>query len=69
MITIGLDFGTHQTKVCIENKQGVELNYSFLKFNDNKGGLNYTLPSIIISMRMATCRMDIYLMADRKSVV
>ena len=47
MITIGLDFGTHQTKVCIENKQGVELNYSFLKFNDNKGGLNSTLPSII----------------------
>ena len=34
MITVGLDFGTHQTKVCIEDKEGVELNYSFMKFFD-----------------------------------
>ena len=28
MITVGLDFGTHQTKVCIEHKEGVELSYT-----------------------------------------
>jgi hypothetical protein len=48
MITVGLDFGTHQTKICIENKKGVELSYTFMKFKDiyhNK--LFYTLPSIM----------------------
>ena len=47
MITVGLDFGTHQTKICIERKEGVELEYSFVKFNDFKGGLKYTLPTVI----------------------
>lgn len=47
MITVGFDFGTHQTKVCVENKKGVELSYEFLKFKDDKGKLQYTLPSII----------------------
>lgn len=47
MITVGLDFGTHQTKVCIENKEGVELNYTFMKFEDTYRHLFYTLPSII----------------------
>lgn len=47
MITVGLDFGTHQTKVCIENKEGVECNYSFFKFLDKNGIEHYTLPSII----------------------
>lgn len=47
MITIGLDFGTHQTKICVENKDGVELSYSFIKFNDEKNKPQYTLPSII----------------------
>jgi len=47
MITVGLDFGTHQTKVCIENKEGVELNYKFMKFKDTHDNLYYTLPSII----------------------
>jgi hypothetical protein len=47
MITVGLDFGTHQTKVCIEDKKGVELNYSFFKFMDIHGNMQYTLPSII----------------------
>ena len=28
MITVGLDFGTHQTKVCIEDKQGAETHYN-----------------------------------------
>lgn len=47
MITVGLDFGTHQTKVCIERKERAELEYSFLKFEDSRGQLCYTLPSII----------------------
>lgn len=47
MITVGLDFGTHQTKVCIENKDGVELSYSFMKFKDAYHRECYTLPSII----------------------
>ena len=47
MITVGLDFGTHQTKVCIENKEGVELNYTFMKFEDTYHRQFYTLPSII----------------------
>lgn len=47
MITVGLDFGTHQTKVCIESKGGVERNYTFMKFGYNENHMYYTLPSII----------------------
>lgn len=47
MITVGLDFGTHQTKVCVERKDGVELEYRFFEFADTKGDKHYTLPSII----------------------
>ena len=47
MITVGLDFGTHQTKVCIESKSGVERNYTFMKFGYNENHMYYTLPSII----------------------
>ena len=47
MITVGLDFGTHQTKVCIENKEGVECNYSFFKYRDENGVEQYTIPSVI----------------------
>ena len=46
-ITVGLDFGTHQTKICVERKEGVELDYEFLKFKDRHGNMSYTLPSII----------------------
>ena len=45
--TIGLDFGTHQTKVCVEEKDRFETKYSFVAFDDNKGGKSYVLPSII----------------------
>lgn len=45
--TIGLDFGTHQTKVCVEEKDRFETKYSFVAFEDNKGGKSYVLPSII----------------------
>lgn len=47
MITVGLDFGTHQTKVCLEHKEGVECEYEFFKFEDKNGIKQYTLPSII----------------------
>lgn len=47
MITVGLDFGTHQTKVCVERKERAELEYSFIKFKDCHGQSQYTLPSII----------------------
>lgn len=45
--TVGFDFGTHQTKLCVENKVGAELNYEFFKFCDANGKEQYTLPSII----------------------
>lgn len=47
MITVGLDFGTHQTKVCIEDKKGVETHYKFQRFRNPSGQLLYTLPSVI----------------------
>ena len=47
MITVGLDFGTHQTKVCIEDSEGVEINYSFMKFEDTYHSEFYTLPSVV----------------------
>lgn len=47
MITVGLDFGTHQTKVCVESKGGVELSYTFIKFFGADNKLYFTLPSII----------------------
>lgn len=47
LVTVGLDFGTHQTKVCIECKGGVELSYTFLKYKAPDEQMYYTLPSII----------------------
>ena len=47
MITVGLDFGTHQSKICIEYKEGAELSYEFFKFKDANNESKYTLPSII----------------------
>ena len=47
MITVGLDFGTHQTKVCVEHKDGVELTYTFMKFVDTYHRDFYTLPSLV----------------------
>ena len=47
MITVGLDFGTHQTKICIEDREGVERKYSFMKHKDVNGVMRYTLPSVI----------------------
>lgn len=47
MITVGLDFGTHQSKVCIEHRKGAELSYEFFTFKDARGKERFTLPSII----------------------
>lgn len=47
-ITVGLDFGTHQTKVCIENNDNpTNVYYEFLSFEDLDGNSSYCLPSII----------------------
>ena len=46
-ITIGLDFGTHQSKICVETINGPEIKYDFFKFTDGNGDEHYTLPSII----------------------
>lgn len=63
MVTVGLDFGTHQSKVCVEYKQGVELSYEFFTFPDSTGKQQYTLPSIIHRRRDG--RMDYgYIPAD-----
>lgn len=47
MITVGLDFGTHQTKVCVEVRNGIETHYNFHQFEDLDGKKHYTLPSIL----------------------
>lgn len=45
--TVGLDFGTHQTKICIEEKHNRETKYTFVHFPDQNEEKKYTLPSII----------------------
>ena len=47
MITVGLDFGTHQSKVCVEKIEGTECEYSFIKFENEYRKEFYALPSII----------------------
>lgn len=47
-ITVGLDFGTHQTKICIEDTADKQNpNYSFWKFKDSNGHNQYVCPSVI----------------------
>ena len=46
--TVGLDFGTHQTKVCIENASNpLQKIYEFLEFKDLDGNQTCLLPSLI----------------------
>ena len=49
-IKIGLDFGTHQTKICVcrtpDEGRG-EPNFEFFKFTDLQGNKQYFLPSVI----------------------
>lgn len=49
-IKIGLDFGTHQTKICVRRTPDEgrgEPNYEFFKFTDLQGTERYFLPSVI----------------------
>ena len=47
-INIGLDFGTHQTKVCIEDSTDPRnITYKFLKFFEGTKEETYFLPSIV----------------------
>lgn len=49
-IVVGLDFGTHQTKICIRRTPDEghgESSYEFFKFYDLSGQITYFLPSII----------------------
>lgn len=49
-IKIGLDFGTHQTKICVRRTPDEgrgEPNYEFFKFTDLQGNKQYFLPSVI----------------------
>lgn len=49
-IKVGLDFGTHQTKICVQripDEGRGEPNYEFFQFTDLKGKKQYFLPSVI----------------------
>ena len=47
MITIGLDFGTHQTKICIEDATNSnQKTYEFFEFLDNSKS-TFFLPSVL----------------------
>lgn len=49
-IKIGLDFGTHQTKICVQripDEGHGEPNYEFFTFDDMNGQKQYFLPSIV----------------------
>lgn len=50
VITVGLDFGTHQTKICVQRKPDEGMGrpiYEFLTFKDLKGEKHYAIPSVI----------------------
>lgn len=49
-INVGLDFGTHQTKICIQripDEGHGEPSYEFFSFEDLNGECSYFLPSLI----------------------
>ncbi len=49
-IRIGLDFGTHQTKICvcrIPDEGHGQPEYEFFKFTDQKGEEQYFIPSVV----------------------
>ena len=45
--TVGLDFGTHQTKICVEEKEENAVSYRFFPFCNLLGEQRFTLPSVI----------------------
>ncbi len=47
-ITVGLDFGTHQTKVCIENATNpAQKSYEFVEFKNSSGKTTVLFPSVV----------------------
>lgn len=70
-ITLGLDFGTHQTKICIENSDSpLHKTYEFYEWEPGV----FTLPSIIQinkdhTLRYGSVDMDTCLVARKKKVV
>lgn len=47
-ITVGLDFGTHQTKICVEDASNpAQKRYEFFEFENSRGGKSVLLPSIV----------------------
>ena len=47
-VTIGLDFGTHQSKVCYEDASDPRNRiYTFLEFKSDKGKNTFFLPSVV----------------------
>lgn len=46
MITVGLDFGTHQTKICYEKVEAGVAFYDVFRF-DGEGGTSLTSPSLV----------------------
>jgi hypothetical protein len=47
MITVGFDFGTHQTKICYETVESGTVFYDVFKFKGIDGRSNFTIPSFI----------------------
>lgn len=47
MITVGLDFGTHQTKICYEEVESGTTFYKVFRFRDRNGREALTLPSFV----------------------
>lgn len=70
-ITVGLDFGTHQTKICIENSDTpLHKNYEFYEWEEGV----YALPSIIQinkdhTLRYGSIDLDSCLIARKKKIV
>lgn len=70
-ITVGLDFGTHQTKICIENSDTpLHKTYEFYEWEEGV----YALPSIIQinkdhTLRYGSIDLDSCLIARKKKIV
>lgn len=45
--TIGFDFGTHQTKVCVERRDSGFVEYEFMTFKNSEGLDSFFFPSMI----------------------
>lgn len=46
-ITVGLDFGTHQTKICYETVERGTVFHEVLQFRSSHGEMSLTLPSVV----------------------